>query len=427
MKTLLASIFLIFSLWVTAATYTPAQVPDVHRHDRTQFVANPDGILSAQAVEQLNEMMAQMRMQLTVEPMVVAVDDITDPDDYQEFATELFERWGLGKSDLDNGLLVLMVKNRREVVIRPGYGLEGVLPDITCGRILREVFFPAARDGDYDGAMLGTMGIIDNILSDPVAAEEYRSKEADADAQGSAEDDLDAFMLYLGCAVALALIMLALFLMRLSSLKGKSDYEKYKAMSSWQSIYLALTAAGLFIPLIATVPLILRLNRWRNKPRTCPHCSTKMYKVDEVHDNDYLTPSQDLEERIGSVDYDVWLCPKCGETDILAYTLPSSTYTECDKCHARTMRPLGYRVVRRPTQNQNGLAVKEYECLNCHNHRQDNIDLPPDDAGRNAAAAAAVGAILGGMGRGGSSGSFGPIGGGFGGGHTGGGGAGGRW
>lgn len=422
MRLVVAYIFAFLSFALSAGTYTPAQVPDVHRKDRTQYVSNPDGILSAATVAELNSMMEKMRRSLTIEPMVVAVDDIRDPDDYMEFATDLFELWGLGKADLDNGLLILMVEGQRAVVIRPGYGLEGALPDITCGRIIRDVFIPLAREGNYDEAMLRTVATVDDILSNPELAEEYRSKAADADEESDLTGD-EAFKMFLGFAVLMALIMLALFIVRLCENRGKTDYEKYKALVPLKSTYLGLTFIGLGIPLIASIPLMVCLNRWRNHARTCPNCSARMNKLDEERDNDFLTPSQDLEERIGSVDYDVWLCPQCGETDILPYNIASSTYTECDNCHARTMRPVGYRIVQRPTSTRKGLAVKEYECLNCHHRRNDRIELPVDNTANVAAAAA----ILGSLGGRGGMGSSGPIRGGFGGGHTGGGGAGGRW
>ena len=424
MNRLLASFALIIlAVAALAGEYTPTQVPDVHRANREDFVANPDGILSAATVAALNRQLAAMRTELTVEPMIVAVDRITDPDNPDQFATDLFGLWGLGKSDLDNGLLILIVYDEHSIVIRPGYGLEGVLPDITCGRIIREIFTPLASSGDIDGAILAATETVGRILSDPTTAEEYRSAQKDADRAGNASDD-DPFTIYLLFSCILTGLMLIAFLVKIHSVRGKDDYDKYLALQSWKSVYLILTAAGMFIPLIASVPLILCLNNWRNKPRICPNCSARMGKVDEVHDNDYLTPAQDLEERIGSVDYDVWLCPECGETDILAYVLPSSTYTECEKCHARTARPTGYRVVQRPTQSRKGLAVKTYDCLNCHHHREEKIELPPDQTAAIASAAAAA-SILG---RGGSSGGFGgPIGGGFGGGATGGGGASGRW
>lgn len=405
-----------------AATYTPAEVPDVHRADRLDFVSDPDGIFSRQTVSHLNSLLAKMRTELTVEPMVVAVDNITDPDDPSQFATDLFDLWGLGKADKDNGLLILIVLEQRKITIRTGYGLEGVLPDITCGRIIREVFAPYAAEGDYDAAILATVDVIAEILSNPDTAAEYRSEQADADSKKAGEDD--AFGAYLEIVCLIAFIMLALFVLKLVSLRGRSDYDKYRALEGWKPWYLVLATAGIGIPLIATIPLLLCLNHWRNHSRRCPNCSARMTKVDEVHDNDYLTPAQDLEERIGSVDYDVWLCPECGETDILAYKLPSSTYTECENCHARTARPTGYRVLVKPTASRPGRGVRDYECLNCHHRMQRPFEIKPDSS--NLAGAAAAGAILGSMGRGSGFGG-GSFGGGFGGGHTGGGGATGGW
>ena len=419
-----AHIMLFMALCASAVVYTPQTVPNVHAADRTKFVADPDNALSAQTEARLNLMLSQMRKNLTVEPMVVVVNEATDELTPEDFATELFGEWGLGKADLDNGLLIYVDLSSHAVVIRPGYGLEGALPDITLGRIIREKFIPAAQTGDIDQAVLSTASTINSIISDPNLAEEYRSKEADADESGVDDDDIDAFKFYLSVMALAAVVMLILLIYKMVSLRGKSDYDKYRALAPLKAPYLVLGVGGLGIPLVATIPLIIALNRWRNKPHICPNCSTKMNKVDEVHDNDYLNPAQDLEERIGSVDYDVWLCPQCGETDILAYTLPSSTYSECDNCHYRTLRPTGYRIVKQPTSLHKGLAVKEYECLNCHHHRQDKIELPKEHSASIAGAATAA-SILG---RGGSSGGFGgTFGGGFGGGMTGGGGASGRW
>lgn len=408
---------------IAAATYTPSQVPDVHRADRREYVANPDGILSRHTVAIANSMLDSMRRALTVEPMVVVVDNIDGPDDPSQWATDLFGLWGMGKADKDNGLLIVVVKDMRKATIRTGYGLEGALPDITCGRIIRDAMAPKFREGNYDLGTLDAIGLIYNILSNPATAAEYRSDEADAD-YGGGSGALDGFKVYLLIAAFVALCMLVSFLINLYEVRGRSDYSKYRAFADWRAPFLALSALGLGIPLVATVPLILSLNKWRNRTRMCPNCGTAMKKVDEVHDNDYLTPAQDLEERIGSVDYDVWLCPSCGETDILPYTSKTSPYIECDKCHARTARLVRNRVVRQPTATARGMGVREYECLNCH-HRNDRFyDIAPRT---DALAAAAAGAAVIGSSR--RSGGFGggSFGGGFGGGMTGGGGATGGW
>ena len=149
-----------------------------------------------------------------------------------------------------------------------------------------------------------------------------------------------------------------------------------------------------------------------------------MQLIDEEHDNDYLTPAQDTEERINSIDYDVWHCPKCHQTEVLPYIKRESDYSVCDRCGARAMSLVDRRTLRQPTVNTEGEGVDIYICKNCgnQNHRRFRIAKKPDPT-----ATVAAGAILGSMmGRGGSSGGgFG--GGSFGGGMTGGGGAGGRW
>ena len=424
MRRFLLALFVLCATLSWAATYTTSEVPDVHRADRREFVANPDGILSPAAVAKLNVMLDSMRRALTVEPIVVAIDNIDDPADPSEFATELFSLWGLGKADKDNGLLILIVKDIHKATIRTGYGLEGVLPDVSCGRIIRNVMAPAFREDNYDAGVLGAVAVIDEIISDPAVAEEYRSSQRDVD-EGTDESE-DFFGIYVLIACFVAVMMLLSFLLNLAQVRKKSDHWKYKYFLGWKPVFLILTFAGLGIPAIASIPLLLCLNNWRNHARNCPNCGTKMKKVDEVHDNDYLTPAQDLEERLNSVDYDVWLCPNCGETDIIPYILTASPYIECDRCHARTARLVRDRIITRPTGSRPGRGAKEYECLNCRNRQQRLYDIPADPT-----AALAAGAILGSMaGSGRSGGGFGGggfSGGGFGGGMTGGGGATGGW
>ncbi len=407
-----------------AATYTVGEVPNTHVADRSQFVSNPDGILTNTTVAQINAVFRALRDSTSVEPMVVVLENI-EPNDIDIFATDLFEEWGLGKSDVDNGLLLLVSTGSRKVVIRTGYGLEGALPDITCGRIIREVIIPYFRQGDYNSGVLAAVATMSRILSNPDLAAEFASKESDAD---FAFSSVDAFSMYLKLCMFGTIIMLIAFILKLMSLKGKSDYDKYNSLKEWKPLMLALTFAGLGMPVVVTIPLLLLLNAWRNHSRKCPNCAGAMKKIDEIHDNEYLSPSQDLEERLGSVDYDVWLCEKCGETDILAYVNGSSPMEVCDNCHTRAAVLKVNRILVQPTANAKGKGVKEYECLNCHHRNRRFYDLEPD--GSDALAAIGTAAVLGSAlrgGRGGGGFGGGSFGGGFGGGMTGGGGASGGW
>ncbi len=68
----------------------------------------------------------------------------------EDYAVRLFEQWGIGKKEEDNGLLILIAKEDREFKIEVGYGLEPIITDGRAGRILREEMTPSFKEGDYD-------------------------------------------------------------------------------------------------------------------------------------------------------------------------------------------------------------------------------------------------------------------------------------
>ncbi|MBQ9073143.1 MAG: TPM domain-containing protein, partial [Muribaculaceae bacterium] len=133
-------IVLIFAAFIAKA-YTVEQIPNVHIENRTRFVSNPDGILSASAQTQADSIISNIWQTSSAEVVAVIVNEI-DGSDIDSFATNLFTHWGIGKKDNDNGLLILIVKDLRKAVIRTGYGIEGVVPDVVAGRIIRENMVP---------------------------------------------------------------------------------------------------------------------------------------------------------------------------------------------------------------------------------------------------------------------------------------------
>lgn len=418
MKKFLSIIFLCVLAFtvVDARSYKVDEVPNVHLQDRTRFVSNPDGILSLSAQSSVDSTLSRLRRSTSAEMVAVVVEDI-DGGDIDTYANELFNLWGLGKKDNNNGVLLLVARDSRKAVIRTGPGVEGILTDAACGKILRNEMFPAFRQGDYDGGTVAAINAVAARLGDPEAAEEIRSREADADfADDSSEDFLAG---YLKISALLTFVLGGVVILKVISLRKKSPYDKYTAFENWRAPLLIASFGGLGIPLLVTLPLLLTMRFWRNRPRKCPNCSHKMVKIDEVHDNDYLTPAQDCEERIGSVDYDVWHCPSCGETDIFPFVNKSMPLVECDNCHARTAKLTGDRIVIQPTTSREGLGTKEFTCLNCHHTMGKTYKI--------AKLAPVIIAPIGGGGRGGFGGGGGTFGGGFGGGFTGGGGASGGW
>jgi len=99
----------------------------------------------------------------------------------------------------------------------------------------------------------------------------------------------------------------------------KDAYERYKRLARFRPYLLAGSFLFPFFVLLLYGGLGRRLKRLRNKPRNCESCGNKMRKLDEEEDNRYLTPQENTEERLNSVDYDVWLCDHCGNTLVYPY------------------------------------------------------------------------------------------------------------
>ena len=136
-----------------------------------------------------------------------------------------------------------------------------------------------------------------------------------------------------------------------------------------------------------------------------------MTRLGEEADDARLDAGSQLEERLHSVDWDVWVCPACDETLRVPFKRAFSSYETCPKCQRRTAKVQRRRQVRAPTTFSEGLAEVERACASCQHACTTQERIPR--VSRSS----------------GGSGSSGGHGGGssFGGGSAGGGGAGGRY
>lgn len=169
-----------------AGVYRADAIPNVQLADRMRYTSNPDGILSAGAVARIDSLAAALRERGIAQVAVVAVDDIAS-DDVFDFAVDLFRGWGVGRARDDNGLGILLVKDRREIRMVTGGGLEGVLPDALVKRIQLEYMLPEFRRGDYDAGMVAGMEAVAATLT---------GSELDTGIPDRAEDEMPAWAIF---------------------------------------------------------------------------------------------------------------------------------------------------------------------------------------------------------------------------------------
>ena len=125
------------------------------------FISDSADILSADNERRLDADLISYYEATGTQIAVFTTQDTNGSPTPKDFANKLFERLALGEKDVDNGLLILLSIDDRRVEFETGYGLEGLLPDVTQYRIQQRLMIPAFKKGDYEQGLLdGTYATI---------------------------------------------------------------------------------------------------------------------------------------------------------------------------------------------------------------------------------------------------------------------------
>ena len=111
--------------------------------------------------------LAAYEQNTTIEIAVVTISSLPEDQTAATYANELFAEWGIGKSD-DNGILVLIIPNGtigNRLRIELGYGIQGYITGAESGRIL-DAAFPYYAKGDYQTAVeIILYGLSDQLVN----------------------------------------------------------------------------------------------------------------------------------------------------------------------------------------------------------------------------------------------------------------------
>ena len=136
-----------------------AQVPP--RPNPPRLVNDFAGVLGD--CQWLEDSLQKIAMETSNQICVVTMSDLGgfSPN---EMATEIGDKWGVGKSDKDNGVVILIKPktndSKGEAYIAPGRGLEGVITDATSRRIVDNHMIPYFKENDYlDGVWAGVQTV----------------------------------------------------------------------------------------------------------------------------------------------------------------------------------------------------------------------------------------------------------------------------
>jgi len=202
--------------WVTAQDI-PA------RPEPPRLVNDFTGTLSPVQTQQLEEKLVAFNDSTSTQITVVLVKSFNGYDK-SDFAYRIGEQWGVGQKGKNNGVVVLVKpksgNESGQAVIAPGYGLEAVIPDAICSRIVNQEMIPYFKDEDYYGGLEAGTNTVMKLASGEFTADEYTKRGNKTPAT---------------VLIPLVIFLIIFFLIRMSRARS---YSVGKSLPFWTAFWL---------------------------------------------------------------------------------------------------------------------------------------------------------------------------------------------
>ncbi|PZO42788.1 MAG: hypothetical protein DCF17_08065 [Shackletoniella antarctica] len=278
------------------------------------------GILLPADKARLRESLEQLRAATGIEAVVVTVPSTgmygTGDRSFEVFATSLFNTWGLGDAQRDDGVLVLFSEGDRAVRIELGRGYSRAY-DARMQLVIDEYMLPRFRESEYSAGLYnGTQATIQQLTGPPPSTVENLPTQG-----------------------------------------------------------LAIGAGALFLGGIGLFGLLKRRDFLRPK---CSSCDVRMQPLPPESAKAHLSAGQCTELQLGSVRHNVLECPQCRQ--IVKRQFPNfglgQKYGACPICHFKTLETVKQTTVVSPTYSSSGEAIAERCCRHCNHTDETTVHLP---------------------------------------------------
>lgn len=126
-------------------------IPIPYLQDATQYVSNPDSVLTQSAVNRMNLTLQRIEKELDVQTVVIAVNHVENDDPFR-MAQDVGNKYGVGRND--RGLIIVLGYEDHSINMSPGRALEADLTDAECHRLEQLYVVPAMRAEMPDSGMI---------------------------------------------------------------------------------------------------------------------------------------------------------------------------------------------------------------------------------------------------------------------------------
>ena len=132
-----------------------------------EHVTDLTGTLTTQEKDELNSILSKFEKQKGSQ-IAVLIIPTTKPEEIEKYSLRVANQWGLGRKDINDGVLLLIAKDDRRLRIEVGLGLEDALSNTVAKDIIDKTIVPYFKNGDfYNGIKAGLKDIIKVVDNKP--------------------------------------------------------------------------------------------------------------------------------------------------------------------------------------------------------------------------------------------------------------------
>jgi len=354
-------------------SYSISTVPSPRGNGIIGYISDPNDFLDAAAEQRINKLLFELEQKSSAEVAVVMLSSIGE-EVPKSFAVDLFEEWGIGKSDTDNGLLLLTVMDQRRTEFEVGNGLEPILTDAVCFRIGVNEIVPHFKEGNFGTGIENAVVRVKEFLEKPEAVDEIYSTGVDHKKKAIGLP----WFLFLFLFYPLVCVILGFWYygQTYDIRRSKDDYyDKYHRLDKLKfgCLQYLFPLPMLFFGLLVKK----RLKEYRYAPRFSKKNGLPMTLLTNYDEIEFLADGQLLEEEMKAVIYDVWKTDDNSDVMFLEYEGPNGRkYSDCKECSYQTYGKINSLVLVEATYDHGGTRLDRYECRNCNYFEEKEYNTP---------------------------------------------------
>ena len=188
------------------------------------------GVVDQGTASELNEQLAQFERETSTQLVVAIYRTMESESSVADYTQRVAKTWGVGQKGRNNGAVLFVFVENRQMFIQTGYGLEGALPDATCFDITHNVIAPLFKGGDYTGGLKAGVTAMMQAVRGEYKGSGRTRKEAESGSNSA------------GLPIGLIIFVIILFFVILS--RKKRNAKRGYGYSRWGGPYIGGFGGG---------------------------------------------------------------------------------------------------------------------------------------------------------------------------------------